>query len=79
MYNTSLPVIFGVKKYADVLMELVERRNIALNTRHNLVEVKPDSREAVFDVLDETGRAVRQAVWKVCIALYFLTRSSDPL
>jgi hypothetical protein len=26
MYNTSLPVIFGVKKYAAELMEIVKKR-----------------------------------------------------
>lgn len=74
MYNTSLPGIFGVKKYADALMEVVKQRGIVLNTRHNLVEVKPDSREAVFDILDEKGQAIRQAVWKVraCFLLLLL-------
>ncbi|CAF1270460.1 unnamed protein product [Rotaria sordida] len=54
-YNTSLPVIFGVKKYAAALMEVVKKRNIQLNTRLNLVEVRKDSKEAIFENLDQPG------------------------
>ncbi|XP_047501361.1 sulfide:quinone oxidoreductase, mitochondrial-like [Penaeus chinensis] len=52
LFNTSLGVIFGVKKYAEVLWEVVKERDLTVNLRHNLVEVKPDSREAVFQNLD---------------------------
>ncbi|KAL3288465.1 hypothetical protein HHI36_002910 [Cryptolaemus montrouzieri] len=55
MYNTSLPVIFGVKKYADALWNVVESRDIQVNLRRNLVEVKPDVNEAVFENLDNPG------------------------
>ena len=59
IYNTSLPVIFGVPKYAESLMKIVKERDIVLNTRHNLVEVKPDTKEAVFQLLDSPdGRTV---------------------
>ncbi|XP_045117192.1 sulfide:quinone oxidoreductase, mitochondrial-like isoform X1 [Portunus trituberculatus] len=51
-YFTSLPVIFGIKKYADALWEVVKERDITVNLRHNLIEVKPDSREAVFQNLE---------------------------
>ncbi|XP_076439285.1 sulfide:quinone oxidoreductase, mitochondrial-like isoform X2 [Babylonia areolata] len=52
IYNTSLPVIFGVKKYANSLQKIVNERGITVNYRHNLVEVRPDSSEAVFQLLD---------------------------
>ncbi|KAF5297900.1 hypothetical protein FQA39_LY11885 [Lamprigera yunnana] len=52
IYNTSLPVIFGVKKYADALWKLVEKRNIKVNLRTNLIEVKPKDKVAVFQSLD---------------------------
>ncbi|XP_067874438.1 sulfide:quinone oxidoreductase, mitochondrial isoform X2 [Heterodontus francisci] len=55
IYNTSLPVIFGVKKYADVLLGIVEARNIDVNYRLNLIEVRTDKREAVFETLDYPG------------------------
>ncbi|XP_071518937.1 sulfide:quinone oxidoreductase, mitochondrial isoform X2 [Panulirus ornatus] len=53
IYNTSLPVIFGVKKYADALWQVVKERGITVNLRHNLIEVKPESKEAVFQNLDK--------------------------
>nr|QGW51953.1 sulfide:quinone oxidoreductase [Sinonovacula constricta] len=51
-YNTSLPVIFGVKKYAARLMEIVKKRNINVNFRQNLVQVDHHNRKAVFQLLD---------------------------
>ncbi len=52
-YHTSLGVLFGVKKYADALWKIVEERDINVHLRSNLVEVKPDSREAIFQNLDK--------------------------
>ncbi|XP_063061746.1 sulfide:quinone oxidoreductase, mitochondrial-like [Engraulis encrasicolus] len=54
-YNTSLPVLFGVKKYADALWEICKARDLNVNLRHNLVEVRPDKQEAVFEHLDKPG------------------------
>ena len=54
-YNTSLPVIFGVKKYADALWKVVKKRDINVNLRTNLVEVMPEKNEAVFENLDKPG------------------------
>ncbi|XP_016966902.1 sulfide:quinone oxidoreductase, mitochondrial [Drosophila biarmipes] len=56
IYNTSLPVIFGVKHYADALMKLVEKRNITLNVNRNLVEVRPRDNIAVFEDLVNPGK-----------------------
>ena len=52
IYNTSLPVIFGVKHYADALWKVVEKRKIKVNVRTNLVEVLPGGRQAIFENLD---------------------------
>lgn len=52
IYNTSLPVLFGVKKYADALWKVVEQRNIKVNLRRNLVKIKPKEKIAVFQNLD---------------------------
>ncbi|XP_050397076.1 sulfide:quinone oxidoreductase, mitochondrial [Patella vulgata] len=49
-FNTALGVIFGVKKYADRLSEIVKKRNIGVNFNLNLIEVKPESKEAIFAV-----------------------------
>ena len=52
-YNTSLGVIFGVKKYAERLLEVVKRKDIQVNYKHKLIEVNVPSKEAVFEVLEE--------------------------
>ncbi|KAM9815194.1 sulfide:quinone oxidoreductase, mitochondrial isoform 2-T2 [Syngnathus typhle] len=55
IYNTSLPVIFGVKKYADSLWDIVKQRDINVNLRQNLIEVRADKQEAIFENLDKPG------------------------
>ncbi|KAK7891047.1 hypothetical protein WMY93_023010 [Mugilogobius chulae] len=55
MYNTSLPVLFGIKKYADSLWEIVKQRDLQINLRQNLIEVRADKQEAVFENLDKPG------------------------
>ncbi|XP_037933963.1 sulfide:quinone oxidoreductase, mitochondrial-like isoform X2 [Teleopsis dalmanni] len=52
IYNTSLPVIFGVKHYADALWKIIEKRDIKVNLRRNLIEIKPESDTAIFQNLD---------------------------
>ncbi|XP_058821575.1 sulfide:quinone oxidoreductase, mitochondrial [Topomyia yanbarensis] len=53
IYNTSLPVLFGVKHYADALWKIVKNRNINVNLRTNLIEVLPGQNKAVFQNLDK--------------------------
>ena len=53
MYYSTLPVIFGVKKYADALWEVVGGRNIEVNLNRHLTEVDIDRREAVFANLQD--------------------------
>lgn len=62
MYNTSLGVIFAVKKYAEQLLKVVERKGIELNFKRKLIEVNVAKREAVFEVLEEG----RNETYKVC-------------
>ncbi|KAM9807983.1 sulfide:quinone oxidoreductase, mitochondrial-like [Neosynchiropus ocellatus] len=54
-YFSSLPVIFSVKKYADSLWEIVKKRDLEVNLRHDLIEVRVDKQEAVFTNLDKPG------------------------
>ncbi|XP_066557524.1 sulfide:quinone oxidoreductase, mitochondrial [Amia ocellicauda] len=58
IYNTSQPVLFGVKKYADSLWNIVKTRDLNVNLRHNLIEVRADRQEAVFEKLDNPGETV---------------------
>ncbi|XP_022125197.2 sulfide:quinone oxidoreductase, mitochondrial [Pieris rapae] len=57
-YNTCLPVIFGVKKYADVLMEVVKKKRINVNYKTVLKEVHADKKEAVFFVADDKTKEI---------------------
>jgi sulfide:quinone oxidoreductase len=52
IYVSATPTIFGVKKYATALDEVVKRKQIDTHFRHDLVEVRPGSKEAVFRNLD---------------------------
>lgn len=52
-------IIFGVKKYADTLNRVIARYGIQTHFLHNLVEIKADSKEAVFDVYED-GKVVDQ-------------------
>ena len=45
-------MLFGVKHYADALWGVMKSRDIQVNLRHNLVEVRGDKHEAVFENLD---------------------------
>ncbi|KAL4237657.1 hypothetical protein ACF0H5_002371 [Mactra antiquata] len=56
LYNTSLGVIFGVKKYAERLLKVVDRKDIKINFKRNLIAVDPATKSATFQLLDsESG------------------------
>jgi sulfide:quinone oxidoreductase len=44
--------IFGVEKYAEALSKVLARKGIDTRFRHNLVEIRPNTHEAVFENLD---------------------------
>lgn len=71
-YNTSLPVIFGVKKYADALWKVCNERNINVNTRTNLVAIDPDKNEATFQNLDPLEHKTT-----VDVSIYEISCSTD--
>lgn len=66
IYNTSLPVLFGIKKYAETLWDIVKTRDLQVNLRHNLIEVRADKQEAVFENLDKPGETTVFEVTVVC-------------
>ncbi|KAK7814708.1 hypothetical protein U0070_018032 [Myodes glareolus] len=55
IFNTALGTIFGVKKYAAALQEIIQERDLTVNYKHNLIEVRADKQEAVFENLDKPG------------------------
>lgn len=62
MYNTALPVIFGVKKYADSLWNVCKQRDITVNLQTNLVKIDPSKRQATFEKLNSPGETLVQEV-----------------
>ena len=56
VYNTCLPVIFGVPKYAEELLKVVKRKNIKVNYKTILKEVRHEKKEAVFYHRDEVTK-----------------------
>jgi sulfide:quinone oxidoreductase len=52
VFGSAGPRIFGVDKYAATLDRVIARKGIETHFRHNLVEVRPAAREAVFQHLD---------------------------
>ncbi|XP_015183182.1 PREDICTED: sulfide:quinone oxidoreductase, mitochondrial isoform X4 [Polistes dominula] len=68
VYHTSLPVIFGVKKYADALWKICNDRNIDVKTRLNLVKIDVDKQEATFENLDCPGETctMKYSLLHVC-------------
>lgn len=62
IYNTALPVIFGVKKYADALWKVCKKRDIEVNTQMALVEIRTDQKEAVFENLKNPGEKIVKKV-----------------
>lgn len=53
IYNTALPVIFGVKYFADALWKVVENRGIEVNLKTELIEVIGDKNVAIFANVDD--------------------------
>jgi len=48
-------VIFGIKKYADSLMRMVNKYNIKLHFKHNLIEIDGENKIATFEATDAEG------------------------
>lgn len=57
LFASAQSCIFAVKKYADALDTVIARKSIDTLYQHNLIEVRPQRKEAVFQHLD-TNREV---------------------
>lgn len=58
IYASATPAIFGVKHYREALEPIVKRKGIETLFRHDLVGVRPKSKEAVFKNLDTGAEKV---------------------
>ena len=54
-FTTGGPRLFAIAEYEKTLLEVVKRKKIHLAVQHDLVEIRPVSREAVFDVTTPEG------------------------
>ena len=52
IYASALPNIFAVEPYRATLEKVVARKEIDCRFRHELIEIRPESQEAVFKNLD---------------------------
>ncbi|MBD3749444.1 MAG: NAD(P)/FAD-dependent oxidoreductase [Sphingobacteriales bacterium] len=52
-------IIFGVKKYADVLNKVIGRYGIKTHFKHNLVEIDGNQKIAIFETQNEAGETIR--------------------
>lgn len=55
-----------MKRYADALWKIVEERNIKVNLRTNLIEVKPEEKVAIFQNLDKPEEKTKMEVIFSC-------------
>ncbi len=53
IYGSGLTAIYGIKEYAAVLDRVVQRYGIDARFNHELVEILPEKREAVFQVKND--------------------------
>ncbi|MGE8203299.1 FAD/NAD(P)-binding oxidoreductase [Heyndrickxia sp. NPDC080065] len=52
LFACGLPTIFGVKRYADTLEKVVERKNIETQYRIDLIEIDAEKKKAMFKNID---------------------------
>lgn len=52
IFGVAMPRIFAVDPYASTLEEIVQRRKIDVQLNQDLIELRPESREAVFQTLN---------------------------
>jgi sulfide:quinone oxidoreductase len=55
IYGNATGKMFGVPTYCTPLEKIVEGKNIDVRYFHNLVEIKPESKEAIFQVTKENS------------------------
>jgi sulfide:quinone oxidoreductase len=57
IFASAAAGIFAVQKYAQALQRVVARKGIETRFKHNLIEIRPERKEAVFEHLD-TGEQI---------------------
>lgn len=57
VFGSGAKAIFGVAEFRRVLEEVVARYHIDARYQRNLVEVRPDQKEAIFEIVGDAGDA----------------------
>jgi sulfide:quinone oxidoreductase len=57
-FATGIAVMLGAKYYGDVLRQVAAKRSIDVRFKHDLSEIRPQTREAVFRDLENAKEAV---------------------
>ena len=52
IFAAAMPRIFAVDRYARTLEAATERRDIDVRLKHDLIEIHPEKKQAVFQLLD---------------------------
>ncbi len=52
IFAVGMPRIFAVDRYARTLESAVERRHMEVRLNHDLIEIRPEAKEAVFQILE---------------------------
>ncbi|MGL5197098.1 MAG: NAD(P)/FAD-dependent oxidoreductase [Chroococcales cyanobacterium] len=55
MFLTPSTKMFAVPAYSNILENVVKEREIEVKFQHNLKEIRPETKEAIFDILGESG------------------------
>jgi sulfide:quinone oxidoreductase len=58
IYTSATPGIFGIPRYAKALGKVVEDRGIQTRFKHDLVALRPSSKEAVFRDMESDSEVV---------------------
>ncbi|MBL8192606.1 MAG: NAD(P)/FAD-dependent oxidoreductase [Blastocatellia bacterium] len=58
IFTSAAAGSFQVKKYADTLDKVMARKSIITKFRHNLIEIKSETQEAVFENLDTKEKTI---------------------
>ncbi len=56
IFAVAMPRIFAVDRYARTLEAAVKRRAMDVQLNHDLIEIRPESKEAIFQVLESEER-----------------------
>lgn len=57
-FHIATPGIFAIERYAATLRDIVAREGIEVHYRHDLIELRPDRREAIFRDLGNDAEVV---------------------